>query len=213
MADLVALVEAAHALGIKVIQDQVANHTGPYHPWVADPPTPTWFNGTEAKHVANTWQTWTLQDPHAPPQAQRDDARRVVHRHPARPEPGRRRGRALHHPEHAVVGGRARARRHPAGHVAVRAARVLAALDGGAQARVPAADGRRRAVRRRPVRSCRSSRAAPRDSTAIDTKVDALFDFPLFYPIRRAFARRQARCARWRRCWRAITSIPTRRAW
>ena len=29
------LVDAAHALGIKVIQDQVANHTGPYHPWVA----------------------------------------------------------------------------------------------------------------------------------------------------------------------------------
>ena len=63
--------EAAHALGIKVIQDQVANHTGPYHPWVADPPTPTWFNGTAAKHLANTWQTWTLQDPHATPQTRR----------------------------------------------------------------------------------------------------------------------------------------------
>ena len=60
------------ALGIKVIQDQVANHSGPYHPWVTDPPTPTWFNGTAAKHLANTWQTWTLQDPHATPQAQRD---------------------------------------------------------------------------------------------------------------------------------------------
>jgi glycosidase len=59
------LVDAAHRLGIKVIQDEVANHTGPYHPWVKDPPTPTWFHGTEANHVANTWQTWTLVDPHA----------------------------------------------------------------------------------------------------------------------------------------------------
>ena len=72
LADLRSLVEAAHGFGIKVIQDQVANHTGPYHPWVADPPTPTWFNGTEAKHTANTWQTWTLQDPHASPQTRRE---------------------------------------------------------------------------------------------------------------------------------------------
>ena len=65
LADLRALVDAAHAAGLKVVQDQVANHTGPYHPWVSDPPTPTWFNGTAERHVANTWQTWTLQDPHA----------------------------------------------------------------------------------------------------------------------------------------------------
>jgi glycosidase len=36
------LVDTAHAVGIKIIQDQVANHTGPYHAWVHDPPTPTW---------------------------------------------------------------------------------------------------------------------------------------------------------------------------
>jgi glycosidase len=65
------LVDAAHRLGIKVIQDQVANHSGPYHPWVKDPPTPTWFNGTEAQHLANTWQTWTLMDPHATHAVQR----------------------------------------------------------------------------------------------------------------------------------------------
>ena len=59
------LVDAAHRLGIKVIQDQVANHTGPYHPWVKDPPMPDWFHGTEAHHLPNTWQTWTLVDPHA----------------------------------------------------------------------------------------------------------------------------------------------------
>ncbi|HLJ45614.1 MAG TPA: alpha-amylase family glycosyl hydrolase [Bryobacteraceae bacterium] len=59
------LVDEAHRLGIKVIQDEVANHTGPYHPWVQDSPTQSWFNGTEQEHLANTWQTWTLLDPHA----------------------------------------------------------------------------------------------------------------------------------------------------
>jgi glycosidase len=59
------LVDAAHRHGMKVIQDQVANHTGPSHPWVRDPPTSTWFNGTAEKHLANTWQTWTLMDPNA----------------------------------------------------------------------------------------------------------------------------------------------------
>jgi len=65
------LVDQAHARGIKMIQDQVANHTGPYHPWVQDPPTPTWFNGTEAQHLSNTWRTWTLIDPHATPEMQK----------------------------------------------------------------------------------------------------------------------------------------------
>ena len=59
------LVEAAHAVGIKVIQDEVANHTGPYHPWVNDSPTPTWFHGTVAQHPKETWQLWPLIDPHA----------------------------------------------------------------------------------------------------------------------------------------------------
>ncbi len=71
LAKLVELVERAHGLGMKVVQDQVANHTGPYHPWLLDPPTSTWFHGTEAHHLANTWQTWTLVDPHASPQLQR----------------------------------------------------------------------------------------------------------------------------------------------
>ncbi|HST23064.1 MAG TPA: alpha-amylase family glycosyl hydrolase, partial [Blastocatellia bacterium] len=58
------LVDKAHALGIKIVQDQVANHSGPYHPWVNDMPTPTWFNGTEANHINETWQTWVLKDPY-----------------------------------------------------------------------------------------------------------------------------------------------------
>jgi neopullulanase len=71
LADVRELVDAAHAAGLKVIQDEVANHTGPYHPWVKDEPTPTWYHETEESHLANTWQTWTLQDPHATPATQK----------------------------------------------------------------------------------------------------------------------------------------------
>lgn len=61
------LVQQARARGLKVIQDQVANHTGPYHPWVTNPPTPTWFNGCPTNHLANTWQTWTIAHTNPPP--------------------------------------------------------------------------------------------------------------------------------------------------
>lgn len=61
------LVETAHKLGLKIIQDQVANHTGPYHPWVKDPPAPDWFNGTEADHLNENWQTHLVMDRHATP--------------------------------------------------------------------------------------------------------------------------------------------------
>lgn len=61
------LVEEAHKRGIKVIQDQVANHVGPYHPWVTDSPTPSWFHGTVDHHINETWQIWTLADPNASP--------------------------------------------------------------------------------------------------------------------------------------------------
>ena len=67
LADFKQLVDEAHALGIKIILDQVANHSGPYHPWVTDSPTPTWFHGTAAKHPNETWQTWTLADPYSSP--------------------------------------------------------------------------------------------------------------------------------------------------
>jgi glycosidase len=59
------LVDEAHASGLKVIFDMVANHTSAYHPWVEDPPTPTWYHGTSKKHLANTWQAWTLADSQA----------------------------------------------------------------------------------------------------------------------------------------------------
>lgn len=63
--DYRALVDEAHTHGIKIIKDMVANHTGPYHPWVNDPPTPTWYNGTRANHLSNTWQGWALADPYS----------------------------------------------------------------------------------------------------------------------------------------------------
>ena len=66
------LVDASHKLGIKIILDMVANHTGPYHPWVKDAPTPTWFHGTEANHPNNDWQTWTLADQNATAEMRRN---------------------------------------------------------------------------------------------------------------------------------------------
>jgi glycosidase len=57
--------------GFVVLQDQVVNHTGPYHVWAEDPPTPNWFNGTVKDHVSNNWQKWTTMNPRATYQTQR----------------------------------------------------------------------------------------------------------------------------------------------
>jgi neopullulanase len=66
MADLRRLVETAHVRGLKIVQDQVANHTGPYHRWTLSSPTTTWYNGTVEDHLDNSWQTWTLAEPNPP---------------------------------------------------------------------------------------------------------------------------------------------------
>ncbi|MCY7347702.1 MAG: cyclomaltodextrinase N-terminal domain-containing protein [Pyrinomonadaceae bacterium] len=65
------LIDKAHALGLKVIQDQVANHTGPYHVWASDPPTATWWNGTLENHLSNNWQKWTAMNSRATYQTQK----------------------------------------------------------------------------------------------------------------------------------------------
>jgi glycosidase len=65
MATLRELVEKAHSLGIKIIQDQVANHVGSQHPWAKDPPLDNWFHGTLAQHGVNRFQNSTLLSPHA----------------------------------------------------------------------------------------------------------------------------------------------------
>ena len=64
-------VQKAHQAGFVVLQDQVVNHTSPYHDWANDPPTPTWFNGTVKDHVSNNWQKWTAMNPRATYQTQR----------------------------------------------------------------------------------------------------------------------------------------------
>jgi glycosidase len=61
------LIEKAHARGLKVIQDQVANHVGSQHPWVKDSPLPDWFHGTLAHHSLNRFKNSALIDPHANP--------------------------------------------------------------------------------------------------------------------------------------------------
>jgi glycosidase len=66
LATLRQLVKSAHGRGLRIIQDQVANHTGPYHRWTTNSPSPTWYNGTVANHLENTWQTWTIADPNPP---------------------------------------------------------------------------------------------------------------------------------------------------
>lgn len=79
MAMLRELVNKAHLLGLKVIQDQVANHVGSRHPWVADPPLDDWFHGTrsqrsgvtgavavrEWRYALNKFQNSVLLSPHA----------------------------------------------------------------------------------------------------------------------------------------------------
>jgi glycosidase len=65
MRSLVELVERAHALGLKVIQDQVANHVGIQHPWATDPPLDNWFHGNQARHIQNPFRGDTLLSPHA----------------------------------------------------------------------------------------------------------------------------------------------------
>jgi len=67
MQDYQSLVAAAHKLGMKVLIDYVANHTGPKHPWANDPPTPTWFHGTPAHHLEPSYKFNGLVDPHASP--------------------------------------------------------------------------------------------------------------------------------------------------
>ena len=73
MAKLKEFVRKAHQAGFVVLQDQVVNHTGPYHPWAKDPPTPTWFNGTVEDHIPNNWQKWTAMNPRASAQTKRSN--------------------------------------------------------------------------------------------------------------------------------------------
>jgi glycosidase len=60
-----ALVDDAHRLGLKVIQDHVLGHTGPKHPWVMHPPTDDWFHGPIDRPPLCTFRFDSLTNPHA----------------------------------------------------------------------------------------------------------------------------------------------------
>jgi glycosidase len=66
MADLQELAQALHKRGMKLVLDTVPNHVGPLNPWVTDEPTPNWFHGTLAHHIAGETNFEALINPHAP---------------------------------------------------------------------------------------------------------------------------------------------------
>src|ERR1700690_3319077 len=66
------LVADAHKIGMKVLIDYVANHTGPKHSWASDPPTPTWLHGTAEHHRPPSYSFNGLMDPHSSAREYRD---------------------------------------------------------------------------------------------------------------------------------------------
>jgi len=66
------LVADAHKMGMKVLIDYVANHTGPKHIWANDPPAPTWLHGTPEHHLPPSYSFNGLADPHSSPREYRD---------------------------------------------------------------------------------------------------------------------------------------------
>ena len=59
--DLRALIETAHRNGLKVIQDQVANHVGIQHPWSKNAPLDDWFS----PFAQNSFNNSVLLSPNA----------------------------------------------------------------------------------------------------------------------------------------------------
>ncbi len=66
LADVQALSAALHARHMKLVLDEVPNHVGHDHPWVADEPMPDWFHGTVLDHPPGASNFSALLDPHAP---------------------------------------------------------------------------------------------------------------------------------------------------
>ena len=94
---------------------------------------------------------------------------------------------ALHDPEHAVVDGHDRARRDPPGHAALRAAPLLARLDGRDQARVSAGSRSSASCSTATLRWWPSSRAGAPASTASTRASTRSSTSRSTTPLRRAF--------------------------
>jgi glycosidase len=60
------LVDEAHRLGLKVVQDHVLGHTGPKHRWLRRPPTDDWFHGPLDRPPLCNFRLESLANPHAP---------------------------------------------------------------------------------------------------------------------------------------------------
>lgn len=68
LADLQEMIRECHKNGIKVIQDQVANHVGIQHPWAKNPPLENWFS----PFAQNTFNNSVLLSPNSS-QSERDN--------------------------------------------------------------------------------------------------------------------------------------------
>ena len=62
--EFVALVDAVHGRGMKVIMDMIHNHIGDRHWWMADPPTPDWVHDLDRVGLTN-YRTSAAIDPYA----------------------------------------------------------------------------------------------------------------------------------------------------
>ncbi len=60
-----ALVNEAHRLGLKIIQDQIVGFTGPRHHWRQAPPFDGWFHGPITSPPVCTFRYDVLANPHA----------------------------------------------------------------------------------------------------------------------------------------------------
>lgn len=59
-----ALVDSAHAKGLKVVMDMIFNHSGSNHPWMKDMPSADWYNHPEGDVLTN-FRLTTVHDPYA----------------------------------------------------------------------------------------------------------------------------------------------------